>query len=267
MSQRNTEYETLYNVGLLDDIHNYFPDLLYNSGRFSGVQEVLEYLRQNTQQRFDLYSFGLRDYQSRHVPPPRQERVVTPPARIRVRQRVPVVESEPAAPAVSVTQQQAPLPLRTRAYLYQTDDRDDSELRDQLEDLVNYMQAPLPRTTRTNSALNIFSNLFGALNSPATVPLGGLDILSRQATGHFMEPVVVRPTQEQIDRGSRVDTLAVESPDNCAICQDHFEAHANRRTLTTCGHAFHMSCIDEWFQQNVHCPVCRHDIREVEESQ
>ena len=34
------------------------------------------------------------------------------------------------------------------------------------------------------------------------------------------------------------------------------------RTLTHCGHRFHVLCIDNWFQRNVHCPLCRHDIRD-----
>jgi hypothetical protein len=37
--------------------------------------------------------------------------------------------------------------------------------------------------------------------------------------------------------------------------------HSVRR-LNRCGHTFHTTCIDTWFQRNVHCPVCRHDIRE-----
>jgi hypothetical protein len=25
---------------------------------------------------------------------------------------------------------------------------------------------------------------------------------------------------------------------------------------------FHQTCIDAWFERNVRCPMCRHDIRE-----
>jgi hypothetical protein len=34
--------------------------------------------------------------------------------------------------------------------------------------------------------------------------------------------------------------------------------------MNVCHHTFHKSCIDTWFQENVHCPVCRHDIRLTE---
>ena len=33
------------------------------------------------------------------------------------------------------------------------------------------------------------------------------------------------------------------------------------RQLLPCGHLFHETQFDEWFQNNVRCPVCRYDIR------
>ncbi len=65
-------YETLYGVGLLDDIHNYFPALLYESTSFSTVPEVLSYVQLQTRRRFDLFSLGRGAYmrnQVRTVPP------------------------------------------------------------------------------------------------------------------------------------------------------------------------------------------------------
>jgi hypothetical protein len=44
MSNRASNYETLYGVGLLDDVHNYFPALLYDSDSFRTVQDVLQYV-------------------------------------------------------------------------------------------------------------------------------------------------------------------------------------------------------------------------------
>jgi hypothetical protein len=38
-----------YGITLLDDIHNYFPDLLYNQQRFNNVRDVLTYLRHGAQ--------------------------------------------------------------------------------------------------------------------------------------------------------------------------------------------------------------------------
>jgi len=46
-----------YTIGLLNDLHNYFPDILYaDVNRFPTVQSVLEYIRFEARTRHDLYS-------------------------------------------------------------------------------------------------------------------------------------------------------------------------------------------------------------------
>lgn len=77
----------------------------------------------------------------------------------------------------------------------------------------------------------------------------------------FEDPVIVRPTVEQIATATTLEV--VTGPDEvCAICQDAIAVNAEARTINACDHQFHTGCIDTWFQQNVRCPVCRHDIRE-----
>jgi hypothetical protein len=62
-------YQSYYNIGLLDDLHNYFPDILYGSrGRFRNVDELLEYIRIQTRNRFDLFS-NARDNRQRNRTP------------------------------------------------------------------------------------------------------------------------------------------------------------------------------------------------------
>ena len=56
-------YTRVYEISLLDDIHNYFPDILYNSSRFVGVQDLLQYIQQQTRARFNLFDYGQRQYQ------------------------------------------------------------------------------------------------------------------------------------------------------------------------------------------------------------
>jgi hypothetical protein len=81
-------YERVYDVGLLDDLHNYFPGLLYEPDRFRTVSDVLSYVRQNASRRFNLFDYGLRQYQQQNTRVPqntftRQVPVVprwTPPA-------------------------------------------------------------------------------------------------------------------------------------------------------------------------------------------
>lgn len=54
----NPAYQTVYNVGLLDDIHNYFPALLYDHGNFQTLPSIFSYIRHQMNNRFNLYSYG-----------------------------------------------------------------------------------------------------------------------------------------------------------------------------------------------------------------
>ena len=58
----NNGYEEIYRVGLLDDIHNYFPALLYDSGRFTNLAQVFHYVRHQMNTRFNLFSYGASRY-------------------------------------------------------------------------------------------------------------------------------------------------------------------------------------------------------------
>lgn len=51
-------YQVVYNVGLLDDIHNYFPALLYEQGRFQNLPGIFSYVRTQMNTRFNLMSYG-----------------------------------------------------------------------------------------------------------------------------------------------------------------------------------------------------------------
>jgi len=67
MSER---YERVYDVALLDDLHNYFPALLYSHEIFRNVQDVLLYVRERTQRRFNLFDYGRRQYETSMPMPP-----------------------------------------------------------------------------------------------------------------------------------------------------------------------------------------------------
>ena len=49
-----------YGIGLLDDLHTYFPDLLYSPHRFTNVQQVLDYIRRQARNRFDRFTSAER---------------------------------------------------------------------------------------------------------------------------------------------------------------------------------------------------------------
>jgi hypothetical protein len=80
-----------------------------------------------------------------------------------------------------------------------------------------------------------------------------------------MEPVVVRPTPEQINEATSITPYTeVESSQVCTICQDHgsVEETPDWREIDRCGHLYHKKCIDRWFETSVQCPICRVDIRD-----
>jgi hypothetical protein len=79
-----------------------------------------------------------------------------------------------------------------------------------------------------------------------------------------LESVPVFPSLEKIEDATCL-RAAVQSDETqesiCGICQDLYTEGQAIRKIHHCSHEFHKSCIDPWFQQNVHCPICRFDIR------
>ena len=51
--------------------------------------------------------------------------------------------------------------------------------------------------------------------------------------------------------------------DSCSICREPFENSSIIRKINSCGHKFHLSCIDTWFQTQHTCPMCRVSVRIV----
>lgn len=80
--------------------------------------------------------------------------------------------------------------------------------------------------------------------------------------GNFTDPVLVVPTEEQINNA--LEDIESSTTD-CAICQDSISSAGCR--IRSCQHVYHRSCLLDWFAMNVRCPVCRHDIREDQVTQ
>jgi len=258
----NSNYETLYGVHMLDDLHNYFPALLYDSSAFESVQDVLGYIHQQTRNRFDLFSYGQREYQSTHPPPQPVEnsyrRVVRTSFGGMTSQGLPSLSTLPrstipVATANAPDSTFPPSPNRTIPNLntiqvelnrfVQEEDEEEAEA-----------EAQQTNTLLTNALLSL-------LHMPAA-PLPRNFMVGPRAMDQFLQPVVVRPTVEQIAANTSVGNLVSDIDHSCAICQDALTSEQEGRKLNACGHWFHKSCIDTWLQGNVHCPVCRHDIRE-----
>jgi hypothetical protein len=210
MSQQN-----IYPVQLLNDIHNYFPDILYNPGRFRTVHDLLDYIRSVAD--VNPFSRGLTNYNVRQTQNMRSNEQPRP-------------TQSPRANSVNVTW----IPNINEPHV-----------------TTEQFQIPI----HGNS--NIMSTLLGGLMAPIMggIPNGLQTFLDQR--------VIVHPTQEEIEQASLVYNSTGQQDDICAICQDIIEQNQQVRRLLHCGHHFHLICIDTWFRENVHCPTCRHDIREV----
>lgn len=91
------------------------------------------------------------------------------------------------------------------------------------------------------------------------IPLNSLLDPSSNFMRAFLEPVTVAPTVAQIE--AAVDNHVGTTDTTCTICQENVTCATRIRA---CGHAFHSNCIREWFSMNPRCPVCRHDIRDLQ---
>ncbi len=224
-----------YGVGLLDDLHTYFPDLLYNPERFTTVASVLRYIRDQTESQFNLFARGQRDYSYAH------SNFTTP-----TRRPQPQVPLAPARPPISTRMESVHLSTPPAAALGSLNI---DNVITETYDLSSLFQLPAVQRLPSAGNSSLLSMLMGEImNMPRA----------------DMEPVQVRPDAQTIEQTTRLrPATAADESDTCSICQDTYTEGQAIRSLTHCSHRFHKSCIDQWFEQNVHCPVCRFDIRET----
>jgi hypothetical protein len=81
----------------------------------------------------------------------------------------------------------------------------------------------------------------------------------------FQENVIVSPTRQQIESATSDFNYSTETNTyntNCPITLDDFQEDEPVTLIEYCGHLFRRDAIQNWFQRNVRCPVCRHDIRD-----
>lgn len=53
------------------------------------------------------------------------------------------------------------------------------------------------------------------------------------------------------------------NPEDCAVCLGEFEEGQWLKRLPNCSHAFHVPCIDSWFQSHSNCPLCRSTVYDL----
>ena len=80
-----------------------------------------------------------------------------------------------------------------------------------------------------------------------------------------LSPVTVRPTLTEMATATR-EVLYGELDDamntECPITREAFTANDRVIQIRQCRHVFSADAGRQWFETNVRCPVCRHDVRE-----
>jgi hypothetical protein len=91
------------------------------------------------------------------------------------------------------------------------------------------------------------------------------DELFTQILNNFLQPVLIYPTQSQIETATRrVRYCDISRPINtsCPISMEDFNDNDMVTIIRHCGHTFHTENLMNWFRSNCRCPVCRYDIRD-----
>jgi hypothetical protein len=235
---------SIFRVGLLDDLHTYFPDLLYNSGRFQTVQDVLKYI-QDQARRLNPFDRGQELYNTHYVqaPAPVNEVITPTPIPVENNQRSTDVSGNTVSRNTYINNLQnivAPTehittPTRASSSVYN----------------------PGPPLIRRRPIQYSFSD---SLFNNDNIGMSSLASLFTIALNQPFTDVLVVPTADQVNNATSVTTAT--SNEECAICQENMATDASFRRINRCRHTFHQSCIDTWFQSSVTCPICRVDIRE-----
>jgi len=275
-----SSFERAYGFELLDDLHNFFPELMYDNELFDN--EMAAYMRYRVRTLFpqaytrheNIYNIYERVNRRRNfatwretytpiiaTPPPRRPR----PGSFRVRvggdhtdseiqdisgAEVPVLETPPpVARFLGVNT------LGTRLGR----NRDNWFASGFPTERTSWFASGLPITPQ--QAMEPIPLLFPEENNAFTQGMLNLLNVGIRGTGGLYQDVEVAPTTEQITTGSETRAAADVSAETvCAICMDHGNEETAWRVLR-CSHMYHADCIDMWFQNHVACPVCRTDIR------
>lgn len=312
-------YSYMYGFSLLDDLHNFFPELLYDESlfpeqRFGWFRHRTSTLFPNVFPRqmnmYQIYSAAERQRmfqewvasQAIGVASSQQNintRDTAPNNAPAVQNRMPsaaaVVGAHSTTPIRTITTLQYASPVR-RAYSHSQaaaslpSEMDNSTANSVMSETpappapqtpqrppvpVHSPAPPLRRgvTGRGAAPLRSDVDILTALFTLPTVPInntslfGTNELLSLLTNGLNFQDVLVVPTLDQIDAASRIILHTnVPEDENCTICQEHtIPGQQSPWRRLHCSHQFHTSCIMSWFQRDVHCPVCRADIRELED--
>ena len=293
------DYSEVYGLGLLDDIHNIFPEIMYDAEIFdypfltwmrSRVTQLypqtyrsmrLEYQAHQQQLRredFDNWTFLQRQSTSSifsNTPiqtPPRNQAPNTYAVPLNSAFHGPVLRTQPnpflfmGTPALQPT---------NTLYFPENHTQVELSLIDLLGDIGR---------GRTTTWLNLFMNAVPVSATASDIEAGTELLLSENVSADTMCAICQdhdspSPRDSTTDSASASASVSASwgggSPRHSHPTEgdDHqmnstpatlpTQPILNWRRLKNCAHMFHRPCIDRWFEGHVHCPVCRADIRDA----
>jgi hypothetical protein len=227
----NTPPQRAYTIGLLNDLHSHFPELLYRPERFTSVQDVLAYIGQVASQNpyernREAYLRSVSSSSSSSTTRPQRMRNPSQPA-----------SSSSTSSSQFTIHNLGSAPIETIRY-----------------------RVPLSAFMSNSSSQasdTLMSSLMGGL-------LGNHELSDLYR--HILQPYANAesnvPTEDEIRRATSIPTVHDIVEGTCSICQDQCVQEGPMcRRIDHCGHLFHRDCIDTWFRSHSTCPMCRYDIR------
>jgi len=243
-----------YTIPILNDLHELYPDILYNPSRFQSGEDVINYIvergvHQPYEQEYAQYQTALRQREQHEQLEQRLQHLEQqiPHAPVQVAPVLqPAPQQEPVQQQVPV--QEAPRQVVRNARLSARELQEDWE-REIYGAVVwrpwhdpNYVAPSIPESQSSITRL-----LTSLVND---------GIMSGQRSSNPL-----RPTVDQLRRSTTIRTLTNNAEDLCHICHDGMLTGQSVRTIHHCNHMFHQLCIDTWFSMRSTCPACRHDVR------
>ena len=268
-----------YGVGLLDDLHQLFPELLYDNVLFphddnSAFGRVLNWMRFRLTHLYPQTFTRARQAYTTNTAAERRDEYDEWQWLRNVR-NANIVRTPPSINRISMSPLQASLNNWTTTAAT-------TAFGQQQQQQGNHIMFTPPTATAVDGGNRILSavNLSNIIRNTMIDDIVGTLLIQPQGVSNaafwanFYDRIPVNPSAAEINAGSRlVESSVVAADAICTICQERESPQnspytrdisgASWRQLVNCQHMFHKSCIDRWFREHVVCPVCRADVRVV----
>lgn len=130
---------------------------------------------------------------------------------------------------------------------------------------INQTRNPIPASNSTNiynepRNRNVFSNLFSNI-IPELVEVSIIDSNGRPIRNN------TNTSLENLRNNTSIEVVIEDTDTLCTICRTNISEGEVVRKINSCGHMFHINCIDQWFEEHTTCPTCRNSVNHQEETQ